>query len=370
MRFLAAALAQLAFVLILQQAAATTSDEDVRGLVQQHYEAQTNKDADKALAFWSLSANPRMSREGFVAVFAAGDAVYTPEIQSVTIKGNDARVRVAVAVARTVIRNDQPTAVRQTLLNAELWRREGASWKLLREGPFAEDVADELLAAAPVDRAKILAESPADQNASLRYVLSQRASMAVAMKGYAKAREIFDLVLTLARASNDRRAEGDALQNIANAYYFMATTPGAPTPAEDFAKATEFYNQRLTLARGTADDEAIAASLLGLATVSYSRAEYTAAVASYREALAIYEKRDEGTSIGRTLVSVGNVQYLQAEYDEATASYRRALNLLVTGMDSQGAAFARSGLARVFAAQGDVAAAPDIRAVVLANARR
>jgi hypothetical protein len=90
------------------------------------------------------------------------------------------------------------------------------------------------------------------------------------------------------------------------------------------------------------DAEATAASLLGLATVAYSRAEYTPALASYREALAIYEKREEGASIGRTLVSVGNVQYLQAEYDEATASYRRALNLLVAGMDPQGAAFARN----------------------------
>ena len=366
MRLMAAALVQLAFVLVPQ---AATDEDVVRGLVLQYYEAQTNKDPDQALGFWSMSANPRMSREGFVAVFAAGDAVYTPDIQSVTVKGSEARIRVAVAVARTVIRNEVPTTVRQTLLNAELWRREGASWKLLREGPFAEDVADELLAAPLADRPRILAGSPAEQNASLRYVLSQRATMAAAMKMYAKAREIFDLVLTVARASNDRRAEGDALQNIANAYYFMATTPGAPTPGEDFAKATDFYNQRLTLSRQTSDEEGTASSLLGLATVSYSRGEYTAALTSYREALAIYEKRDEGGSIGRTLVSVGNVQYLQAEYDEATASYRRALGLLVTGMDSQGAAFARNGLARVFAAQGDIAAALDMYGQVLSDAR-
>ena len=68
-----------------------------------------------------------------------------------------------------------------------------------------------------------------------------------------------------------------------------------------------------------ADEEAIAASLVGLATVSYSRGEYTPALGYYREALVIYEKRDEGASIGRTLVSIGNVQFLQAEYDEAGA---------------------------------------------------
>ena len=135
------ALAALAFVLLPQ---AATDEDLLRGLVQQDYEAQTNKDADKALGFWSVSANPRMSREGFVALFGAGDARYTVDIQSVAVKGNEARVRVAVVIARTVVRNDVPVVIPQTLLNAELWRREGGSWKLLREGPPAEDFADEL----------------------------------------------------------------------------------------------------------------------------------------------------------------------------------------------------------------------------------
>ena len=44
-------------------------------------------------------------------------------------------------------------------------------------------------------------------------------------------------------------------------------------------------------------------------------------------------------------------------------------SLLVAGMDSQGAALARSGLARVFAAQGDIAAALDTYGQVLTDAR-
>lgn len=366
MMLFAAALLPLA---LLVPAQAATDEDVLRGLVQQYYDAQTRKEADKAAGFWGPQVNPRMSRESYLAVFAAGDAEYTPEIQSVTIKGNEAKLRVAVLVARTIVRNDVPTVVRQTLLNAQLWRKEGNSWKLAREGPFAEDFADELMAAAPADRAGLLAENPGELNSSLRYVLAQRASMLAGQMHYAKAGELFDLVLLVARAAKDRRAESETLQNIANAYYFQATTPGAPAPAEAFAKATDYYRQRLSLAREMTDEEATAASLLGLATVAYSRGEYTPAVGFYREALAIYEKREEGTSIGRTLVSVGNVQYLQAEYDEATVSYRRALTLLVTGMDSQGATFARSGLARVFGAQGNLAAALDMYGQVLIDTR-
>jgi tetratricopeptide (TPR) repeat protein len=336
------------------------SDEDaLRDLVRQYYDAQTNKEVDRSLSFWSTAANPRMSREGFVALFGAGEAQYSIEIQTVSIKDNEARVRVAVAVVRTFVRENAPVVIRQSLLNSELWRREGTSWKLLREGSIAEDLADEFLAAPPADRSRMLAANSPDINRALRYVLAQRASMLGAMTQYAKAREMFELVLALAQATGDRRSESETLQNIANAYYFL----------KEYQNATDVYQRRLQLSREMADEDATAASLLGLATTAYSRGEYSLALASYREALAIHEKRGDGTSIGRTLVSVGNVQYVQAEYDEASASYRRALTLLVAGFDPQGAVFARNGLARVFAAQGDLAAALDVYGQVLAEAR-
>ena len=130
---------------LLPQAA---TDEDVlRGLVQQYYDAQTAKDADKALGFWSMDANPRMSREGFVAVFGAGDAQYTVEIQSVKISGNEARLRVAVTIARTIVRNDVPTIVPPDAAERRsCGARRGRRGSCFAKGPFAEDFADQLLA--------------------------------------------------------------------------------------------------------------------------------------------------------------------------------------------------------------------------------
>src|SRR5206468_1338473 len=117
-------LAQLAFVLWPQAAQppqVTTDEEVVRGLVQQYYEAQSKKDADTAAGFWSMSAVPRMSRDSYLAVFSAGEAEYTPEIQQITIKENVARVRVSVIMTRTIMRNDVPATTRQRLLIAQLW---------------------------------------------------------------------------------------------------------------------------------------------------------------------------------------------------------------------------------------------------------
>ena len=240
-----------------------------------------------------------------------------------------------------------------------MWRLEGDTWLLVREGPPAEDFADELLAAEPGARAGLLADRPDELTASLTYVLSQRASRLAVMENYQGARTLFELTLAVARSRHDRRAVSEALQNVANACYFL----------KDYDTATRVYQERLGLAREAKDDEATAASILGLATVAYARGDYSAALVSYRDALAIYEARDEAPSIGRTLVSVGNVQYLQADYDVSAATYRRALALL-DGVDPPGAALARSGVARVLAAQGDAAGALDTYGQVLADARQ
>lgn len=338
----------------------TTDEETLRALVQQYYAALEKKDPDAALAFWSTSASPRPTRESFVMSFGTGEDTYTVDVQSVKISDAEARVRVVAVRTRQIVRNGVTlTPFPMTLQSAQLWRREGPTWKLARDGPFAEDFADALMAATPDEQARLMAENPTELTPSLRRVLGDRASMAAIGQNYARARTIFELVLAMARATHDQRAESESLQNIANAYYYM----------RDYAAATDLYQRRLALSKEMDDPEATAASLVGLATVAYVRGEYTPALASYREALDIYEKRDEGTSIGRTLVSVGNIQYLQADYDVAAPSYRRAIDLLTDGRDTQGASLAKGGLARVFAAQGDIVAAIEMYGRVLDDAR-
>ncbi len=97
------------------------SDEDaVRALVQQYFDAQAQKDADKALSFWSAAAAPRPTREAFTTIFGPGEDQYTVDIRAVAITGHEARVRVAALLVRTIMRNGVPAVSRQTLLNAEL----------------------------------------------------------------------------------------------------------------------------------------------------------------------------------------------------------------------------------------------------------
>ena len=339
-----------------------TEEDQVRALVQQYFDAQAQRDPEKTLGFWSTSANPRPNREAFLAVFGEpSEDTYGVEIRAVEMNGAEARVRVAVSRTRLTMRDGRPFTQRSFFLNSELWKKEPAGWKLFRDRPFADELADEYLALPEADRLKFVEQQRPEDRAALRYAISQRATMAVTVRhDYPGGRALFEQALQIARAAGDRVGQANSLHNIAQADYIL----------RDFPAAADAYGNELAVAREGNDDAAASAALYGLGTVSYARGEYTPALDSYRQALALYEKRDDAPSASRALISIGNVQYLQADYDAAAASYRRAESFGVTAQDPQAASFARGGLARVLTAQGDLASALDMYARVLSDARR
>jgi tetratricopeptide (TPR) repeat protein len=362
---MACLLAWLAQAPATQSAPVSTSasaDEDaLRAAVQQYYDAQAARDPERTLTFWSASANPRPGRDAYLAVFGEPAAdTFVVDIRLVEITGAQARVRVNASRTRLFMRNGTATTERRTFLNSQLWRKEPAGWKLLRDGPFADELADDIIAAAPAGRPALYEKISRPDLVQARLSVSQRATMAITLeKNYARGRELFEVALDVARAAGDRHGEANSLHNIAQAQYLF----------QNYAAAIDSYQKELEVGQAIDDESVVAAASYGLASVSYAQAEYTHAIGLYRDALAVYEKLDDNSSMGRALVSIGNVQYLQADYDAALATYRRGLTVLLAGGDPGGAAYARKGLARVLAAQGDVAAALDLYNQVLADAR-
>jgi tetratricopeptide (TPR) repeat protein len=347
--------------LLLQVPPQAPLEDEIRLAVQQYYDAQAARDPDKAASFWSAAAMPRMTRDAFITMFGEqAEDTYTVEVRAVELRGNDARVRVAVARTRVIVRNGQAATSRFSSVNSQLWRKEAAGWKILRDGPMAQEIADDVIAAAPADRPAVYEKNTRSDLVQARLLISQRATMAITVeRNYARGKQLFELALEVSRATDDRRGEMNSFHNIGQALYFMGDRDGASAA----------YEKELAVAREVNDESAAAGAFFGLATVNYGKAEYTIALGQYREALALYEKREDGPAIGRTVVSIGNVQYLQAEYDAALASYRRGLALAVESSDRDGATFARRGLGRVLAAQGDIPAALDMYGQVLTAAR-
>ena len=336
--------------LILQAApAADAVDPALRAAVERFFELQEKEDVAGYLALWSPSGTPPRA-EQLKYVFDNGDDKYSDLVISrVSINGDRARVRINVRRERIVDprRPDGTPFVSAYPMSIALaYEKAGGDWKLLSEGPAADDLAASLLE-APDDAAReaLLASEPTLAGQQVISSLGRSAGAAAVRQNYNEARRIYELVVQVARRGGFKKEEGEALQNIANAFYFQRRFP----------EALAAYEQRLALERERQDDAGIAAALAGVATIRYSYAEYGEALKGYEEALALHQKTDDVAGIAFVSLSIGNIGYLQGDFPAAIAAYQRSLDLNRTMFNVDGESRALEGLGRVFMAQGDYA---------------
>lgn len=339
----------------------TVEPPELRAAVEHFFAAQEAEDVDGYLALWSKRAQrPHVHQLKYV--FDSGDDKYTDiTLGRIIVAGDRARVRVSAVRERTPAKAPPGTKpfVNATSVALTFVREEG-EWKLLREGTPATDLAGALIdAVSPEERAELLTAEQELVGPMLLRAISEQASLAAQRAAYAEAERLFTLVIEVARKAEDRAAEGQAFQNLANTFYFRRR----------LAEALAAYEQRLAIERERKDDEAIASALLGIATVRYAYTEYGDALAAYREALALFEQLGDEPAIATALISTGNVLYLQGDYDAAIADYRRSRELSRKTANSGAESRALEGLGRVFTAQGDFAAALDAFTGVLAEAK-
>ena len=335
-------------------------DPALQAITERFFATQQAEDVDGYLALWSRSAS-KPTAEQLRFVFASGDDVFTDvAVLRATITGETARIRVTATRARTDSRmkapDGSPRAFTSRLQLALALVREAGEWRILREGAPVDELATALIDTDAAEaRGHLLASEPELLTPRLTDAISRRADQLVQVAQYKAAERIYERSLEAARAMRNARAEGQALQNIANSQYFQ----------RNFTDALKSYELRLALARETKSDDGVASALVGIGTVLYSTYDYGAALKVYREALAVQEVLNDIGLIGTTLISIGNVLYLQGDYAAAIADYRRAEELKRKAHDTSGAASALEGLGRVYTAQGDYAAALEAFAGVL-----
>lgn len=347
-----------ALILLLPQSTppaqqAPDVDPAVRAVVERFFATQQAEDAEGYLALWSPRANTRPRPEQLQFIFESGDDRFIDlSITRASVAEDAARVRVSVTRVRTDTRlknpDGSPRLLSTRLRFALSLVRESGEWKIVREGAPADELAQALIQAEdPAERRRIRESEPDLLTARLVEAIARQADSFAQTGQYKAAQVIYERSLEVAAAIGDRKAEGQAIQNIANSLYFQ----------RDFAGALRLYERRLGLEREIDNEEGIASALLGVATIRYSDHEYGRALEAYREALAIQETLGDAAMISTTLISTGNVQYLQGDYEAAIADYRRAEELKRQYSDLSGAATALEGLGRVYSAQGDFAAA-------------
>ena len=338
-------------------------DPAIQAAVERFYETQEKEDIDGYLSLWSAEAvPPRVEQLKFI--FDSGDDKFTGvRVTRATQTGDRIRVRVEVQRERTSparVAGGPPFVTTMAMRVALAFVKEGDDWKLVREGPAADDLAAEMMeAATDADRDALLAAESDLLGPPLLAAFARLGGAASVTQNYPQAQKIYEQLLAVARRGGFRKEEGEALQNIANALYFQRRLPEALTA----------YQERLTLERERGDEAGVAAALTGVATIRYSFAEYSEALARYREALAMQERLDDVAGIAFIAISIGNIAYLQGDYHAAIAAYRRSLELNRTMAHADGETRALEGLGRVYMAQGDYSGALDVFDTVLRDKR-
>jgi tetratricopeptide (TPR) repeat protein len=338
-------------------------DPALRAMVERFFATQEAEDVEGYLSLWAKSAT-RPQPEQLKFIFDAGDDKYSNiSVVSVFPRTTGVRVRVNASRERTVpsrVIGGAPRVYQTSSSWSLAFVREGESWKLVKEGPAVDGLAESLIEAiTPERREELMADEPDLVDDTLIAALARAAQILAEARKYPAAQAGFERARELASRLGNQKLEGEALQNIANAMYFQ----------RNFEGALRSYEQRLALERVRADDDGVASALLGMATVRYASTEYGPALAAYSEALVVQERiGDEGT-IAPTLINRGNVLYLQGEFPGAIADYTRSRAIYKKLQHAGGEADALEGLGRVFVAQGDYAAALEAFNGVLAEAK-
>ena len=332
--------------------------------VERFYETQQSEDVAGYLALWGPNAQQRPTADQLKFIFDSGDDKFSGiQITRAIESRGRMRVRVEALRERTLRpRSDgvAPPVFTTKIRAALLFEKQGDEWKLLREGQPGDDLAAELVeVTTDEERDALLAGEPDLIGPPLLSALARLGGNASVMQNYPRALSIYQQLVAVARRGGFKKEEGEGLQNVANALYFLRRFPEALTA----------YEQRLAIERERDDQAGIAAALGGIATIRYSYAEYTEALARYREALAIQERLDDVAGIAFTSISIGNIAYLQGDFPAAIAAYRRSFDLNRTMAHADGESRALEGLGRVHLAQGDYAAALEAFDAVLNDKR-
>lgn len=240
-------------------------DPAVRAAVVQFFAAQEAEDAEAYLALWSRSAQkPRPEQLKFI--FDSGDDKFHDiEIVRVAPLGDLVRVLVKVGRARTDARAKRLAGSPRVSTMLREWSltfaREGGALKLVSEGLPADDLAHALLAAGDAGERDRLLDTESDLvNDRLIQSLSQRASGFAQQSLFQPAERAYGILLEVTRRAGNKKAEGETLQNLANARYYQGNMDGA----------LGAYQERVVLERAEANAAGIAGALLGMATIRYS----------------------------------------------------------------------------------------------------
>jgi diguanylate cyclase (GGDEF)-like protein len=182
---------------------------------------------------------------------------------------------------------------------------------------------------------------------SLAAPLFDAASAYAAHGDLARADELYEESLAIARRSGDKRRIADALMGMGLAEHYRS----------HWSNATELLEEALEMYRAIGDDRSAALQLGNLGDLAAAAGDYDRAVSLARQSLAIFERLRLPHWTAWQLVNLGTFELKRGELDAARPALQRGLEIVHDLQEMWFTAGALDSLARLAIATGKAACA-------------
>ncbi len=300
-------------------AAQTNDEEAVRSLVEKYFARYAAKDADGLLSLWSTQAPDYAAlKQDWQRQFAAEDyRLNQLAIARVKVEGEKASLRAVIQMTVVDVKSQQQRE-QKNLRNFALVRENG-SWKIWRDAPAENELAEALLKTAnDAERARLLAAEAELVTAELVKALNNQGVQFRDQRKLPQALTAHRLAQSLAERLGDQAGLAGALVNLGNDAHAQG----------DYAQALTHLRLGLEIFTSLKDQTKVAAVLGNLGNAYHSLGDETQARASYQKSLSAFEALGDKSRMATALLGLGNVHRSQGDYAEALQCYRRALEII------------------------------------------
>jgi CHAT domain-containing protein/tetratricopeptide (TPR) repeat protein len=313
---------------------AQTSDTvGLSDLAQSLSTAYAQKNAALAVSLWS-ERSPDFSglRDRFQKLFASPAPIHEELDGLPAVSGDRARLRFTRA-----------TGANKEALIVECVR-EQSGWKIWKETPTAQDLADRLVAAASLAEQESLISANTDiAGSGLAFAVLDHAHQSRAHSDYKQALAAAELALRIAVRTNANSAQARALTDIGLVHYDQG----------DIQEAMDWFQQSLTVSESNHDDRAAGLARNSIGNVYKDEGEFSLALDCYRKTLAIGEKLHDEPTIFRAAGNLGIIHLEIGDEIQALSFLNRARDIAEHSSDKRSMALVLINIGQVFERQGD-----------------
>lgn len=294
----------------------------LRALVHEFYGSYAKKDLDGFLRLWS-ARSPELAtrRETIQKLFADHEKIEIKGlvIRQMVVEGEKAKLRVELEMDTLEVKTGKPAAGLGKMMCALEGVNEQGAWKIWREAPAEEDLANALaLLKTDDEQSALLTAEKELVTERLVRELNRQGNSKRLQGNFREALARFSIAQKIAEQIGDRAGIAASLANIGYFHYLHG----------NHAQAQENYQKSLAFSEAIGNKAGIANARRGIGIVHIFRSNYAQALEQLQQSLAINEAIGNKDEIARTLSNIGTAHMSQGNYTQALEYYQKSLALI------------------------------------------